>query len=264
MTQASAEEFYGQCLASARVLDEAARRWASSGDAVSALACAWGADAYAAQGVIWERVLGAAAAPRRQMYRASEALFAGMRAVTAEGGPLDDAVTCADVVRAARVRLLAQCDDALAEAIRSEWVDLDVLGTLTAPTESEVAAAVSRRLGGASAHVFVSARRAESEAAMGRALAQRVRGEEVAALQEAYEADFLALEGYLVESATAAGDSALFTVIVRWELVTAAITALGGVPEGFVAGVTSIRRALASALADADAQRLLAALPAID
>jgi len=177
---------------------------------------------------------------------------------------MGDAVTCADVVGAARVRLLDQCDDALAEAIRSEWVDLELLGNLSAPTPSDVAASASRRLSGASPQMFVTSRRAESEAAMARALAQRVRGEEVAALQEAYEADFLALEGYLVESATAAGDSALFTVIIRWDLATAAITAMGGVPEGFVAGVTSIRRALASALADADAQRMLAALPAID
>lgn len=262
MTQSSAEEFYGQCLASARVLDEAARRFASSGDAVAAVACAWGADAYSAQGVIWERVLGAAAAPRRQMYRASEALFAGMRAHDAGSGTT--IATCADAVRGARRRLLAECDDSLADAIASSWIDLDFLEGLPEPSLAEVSAAAGARLGGVSAPAFVAARRAAADAAMGRAQALRVRGEGLAALKEAYDADFLALEGYLVESAVAAGDVALLTVVIRWELATAAIAAMGGMPEVFVAGVGSIRRALASALVDADAQRMLAALPPID
>lgn len=256
----TAEEFYGQCMANAQVLEQASRRRAASGDAVGALATAWGGDIYTAQGILWERILGAAAATHRQLYRASDALFRGLRAEPVGAGAAVDA-TCADVVRAARARLLAECDDALTEAIAAAWTDVSPLDLLPAPTQSDLTAAVSVRLQGLAPAAFIARRREASRDAMARAQELRVRGESTKALQTAYEGDFLAFEAYLVESAIAAGDLALQSVAVRWELATAAISALPGLPEGFASGVAAIRGALTSGLADADAARLLATLP---
>ena len=258
----SDEEFYGQCMANARVLDEAAHRRAAAGDAVGALATCWGADIYAAQGVLWERILGAAAATQRQLYRAADALFQGLRAEAgAHTSGVDD--TCADVVRVARARLLAECDDALTAAIATAWTDVDYLAVLPAPTRSDIETAVSVRLEGLSPAAFVARRRQSATDAMSESRSLRVRGDSAGALQAAYDADFLGFEAYLVESAIAAGDTSLQSVMVRWELATAAIAALPGLPSGFAPGVAQIRRSLTSGLARADAARLLASLPTI-
>lgn len=261
MSERSAEEFFGLCVSNARVLDSAARRMADSGDAKGALATAWGSDVFAAQGVLWERILGAAAATRRQMYRAADALFAGLRAEAL--GSEQACSTCADVIELARARLLAECDVTLQAAISGAWTDIAYLGVLPAPALEDLQAAAAVRLEGMSPESFVLARRRAAEQAMADAQALRVRGDASGALQIAYDADFLAFEAYLVESAVAAGDSVLQTVTVRWELASAAIAALPGLPEAFVAGVEHIRIALCSGLADADASRLIASLPAL-
>ena len=258
----SEEEFYGLCMTNARVLDQSARRRAAAGDAVGALATCWGGDIYTAQGVLWERILGAAAATQRQMYRAADALFQGLRGEsdrTAAG--LDD--TCADVVLQARSRLLAECDEALTAAISAAWTDVRYLAVIPAPTQTDVDTAVSVRLEGLTPAAFIARRRQGAVEAMETARSLRVRGDAAAALQAAYDGDFLGFEAYLVESSIAAGDLALQSVAVRWELATAAIEALPGLPEGFVAGVTQIRRSLGSGLAQADAARMLASLPTV-
>ena len=53
-------------------------------------------------------------------------------------------------------------------------------------------------------------------------------GETSAAIQAAYQGDFTALDAYLVESAVAAGDDALLTVTIRWDLAVQAVSELAG------------------------------------
>lgn len=264
VAQQSAEEFYGQCISHARILDLAARRLAESGDAIGALAAAWGSDVYAAQGALWERVLGAAAAPRRQMYRASEALFAGLRSgsSTAEETSSED-TTCGDAIRRARAGLLAECDGMLAITIASSWTDPSYLDALPLPTDADIEAAARTRLAGLPPERFATDRREAASAAMIRAQELRVRGEAVEAVRAVYDAYFLAFEAYLVDSSVAAGDTALQSVTVRWELAAAAMAALPGLPDDFTAAASTLRDALCSALVDADAERLRACLPRV-
>jgi hypothetical protein len=104
--------------------------------------------------------------------------------------------------------------------------------------------------------MFVAQRRREAAVAMSQAQSARVKGETVAAIQSAYESDFLGLEAYLVESAVAVGDHLLQSVVVRWELASTAVSQLSGLPDGFVLAVQRIRDALGSSLSEADASRL--------
>jgi hypothetical protein len=249
----SAEEFYSQCLANARILEQSAHEHAVAGDGVSALATAWGADVFSVQAVLWERILVASTAPQRHFYRVADALFTGLNGAVA---PTMDRPACRDVLRAAREGLLAECDPALSRSIEAAWSDLSYLATIEAPTADELEAAAEERLNGQTAGMFVAQRRREAAVAMSQAQSARVKGETVAAIQSAYESDFLGLEAYLVESAVAVGDHLLQSVVVRWELASTAVSQLSGLPDGFVLAVQRIRDALGSSLSEADASRL--------
>jgi len=258
----TAEEVYAQCLVNTQVLDAAARRQALEGDPVGALTLAWGADVYAVQGVLWERIIGAAAATHRQLYRAADALFRGLRGAAPEATL--PAGSCAEVLRQARTRLLAECDEGLAAAIQAVWDEHSFLDDLAAPTAEDVQAAARSRCRGRSALAHAGALRVDARAAMQRAQSLRVRGDTTGALQESYEADLLAFEAYLLESALAAGDSGLLTVTIRWELATAAITGVDALPADFTRAVERIRQVMVSGLAESDAVRCLMSLATVD
>lgn len=258
VVSSSAEEVYSRCLGNAGVLDAAARRKADAGDPAAAVACAWAADVYAAQAVLWERIMIAASSPQRQFFRIADALVTGLRMQAAAGG----ATTAAEAVEASRRALLAACDPDLRGGITASWADLGYLAALPAPSITDLDDAAARRLGGGTAEAFVARRRQEAAEAMATAQALRIKGDAVPAIQAAYDSDLTALEAYLVESALAAGDVHLLTVTARWELAMHAMGALPGLPEGFLAAVGRIRDTLAASLGDADGQRLRAALQA--
>lgn len=258
--RATAEEFYSRCLGNVSVLTDAARRFADDGDAVGALAAAWGADTYALQAVVWERILVASSYPQRQFFRVAQALVGALAAAL----PADHEPTSAsDALAATRAGMLDACEPSLRAEVQAVWADASYLDALPAPTTEDLVGSVAARTGGLGPEVFAMQRRKESSEAMAGAQAVRVKGDTVAAIQSAYEADLLALEAYLIDSALALSDNALFTVTVRWELATAAVAALPGLPEGFVAAVTRIREALAAGLGDAEGARLQATLSAI-
>ena len=258
--RATAEEFYGRCLGNVTVLDAAARRFAAAGDAVGALAAASGADTYALQAVVWERILVASSYPQRQFFRVAEALVGGLAAHLSDGGPDR---TAADTLLATRAGMLAACDPGLRQDVEAAWGDVQYLAALPAPTEADLLASVAARTGGLGPEAFADRRRAEAADVLTQAQTLRVKGDAVAAIQTAYESDLLALEAYLVRSAAALGDASLMTVTVRWELATHAVAALPGIPDGFVAAVHRIRDALVAGLGDADGQRLRADLVAV-
>ncbi len=251
--RATAEEFYGRCLGNATLLRDAARRLADSGDAVGALATAWGADTFSVQAVVWERILVASSYPMRQYFRVAEALVASMQTALSDAHQQS---TAADVLLSARAGLLEACDPALRQDVERAWPDASFLTQLPAPTRADLDASVVDRTGGLGLDAFAAQRRRDAAVAMAQAQAKRVQGDSLAAIQGAYDADLLALEGYLVESAAAVGDPYLFTAVIRWELATQAVAGLPGLPDGFLAAVARIRDTLASALGDADGQRL--------
>lgn len=258
----SAEEFYEQCRGNAQLLDTAAHQRAAEGDAVDALALAWAADVHAAQGVLGERILGAAAGTRRRLFGAAEVLIRGMRGEVSADDPTPGSV--GDAIRAARRGLLAGCDESLAGALEQAWADVSYLDGLPAPSPQSVEERARARLEEMPVGAFVASRRRAASEQMAHAQSLRVRGDLSGALQSAYDADFLGLEAYLVESAVAAGDASLYSVVARWELAVTSVAALPGLPEGFVPAVTRIRRSMCSALSEADAVRLLASLPPVD
>lgn len=255
--RASAEEFYSRCLGNASILDAVARRSAAEGNAVAALASAWGADVYAAQAVVWERILVVASSPQRQFFRVAEALVSGL-AIPAP--PEGTSPSVREALASSRRGLLSACDADLRTGVEQAWPDHLYLSELPAPGPQGLIAAAHARLEGVSPEEFILQHRAQAAEAMAQAQALRIRGESVAAIQAAYDSDFHSLEAYLVESALATGDTHLLTVLIRWELASHAVAALPGLPDGFQAAVHRIREAITSGLGDADGARLRNAL----
>ncbi len=141
------------------------------------------------------------------------------------------------------------------------WPDSSYLAGVALPQPEELRAVGMRRLAGLSPSDFVHDRRQRSREGMQRAQEQRVTGDITTSIQSAYAADVAGLEAYLVESAEAAGDAALLTADIRWELATRAVAALPGLPSDFPSAVTAIRGALSRPLGESDGARFLATLP---
>lgn len=260
VTSGTAEEFYSRCLANAQVLEDAARRRVEEGDAVGALADAWGADVNMLQAVMWERIIAAARAPQRQFFQVAEAIVSGLHSPLAE---LDDAAQAATLGRCVayvRERMSTAFDDDLAREMARRWPDIAYLEAVPSVSAEDVAAAVSARLLGLSPSDFVSRRRSEAAAAMLEAQTHRVRGEIPEAIQSAYQGDFTALEAYLVDSAVAAGDRDLLTVTIRWDLAVHAVSEVAGLPDDFSRAVSVIRTAIVSGVGEADGRRLIESL----
>ncbi len=250
----TAEEFYARRQAHAATLDAAARAFATHGDAVDALACAWGADLAAVQSVLWARIVVGSRTPLVRYYQAGEAVI---RAVS-QRGPAEDAYpdsSAEHVIVGARRRLLRAFEPRLSREIDARLPSVDYLGTIVAPTREQVTATVSRRLMGMPWSTFVSSRRQDGAAALAQARSQLADGDVAGALRHAYDADSWLLAAYLVESAMAVGDEDLFTVTTRWELVNAAIEALPSLPTDFDAAVGRLRTTIMRELGEADGAR---------
>jgi hypothetical protein len=166
----------------------------------------------------------------------------------------------AEALLSGRALLLADFDAGTRAEIGEQWPDPAYLSAVPVPTVDDLVAAASIRLQGLGVAGFVTTRREEAQAAMAEAQALRVRGATAAAVQAAYDADMLAFEAYLVESAVAAGDALLLTVTIRWELAVVALAGMAGLPEGFLAAVAAIRDVLGRSMVDADADRWRSAL----
>ncbi|MHB1166193.1 MAG: hypothetical protein ACYC3K_13345 [Candidatus Nanopelagicales bacterium] len=250
----SAEEFFSRRVADAGVLQEAARAHAAEGDIVSAMASALASDIATMQAVLWERINISPRSPQRQFFQAAEALTG---AVASLADPDDAAPTSvADVIAAERARVLSAVDDALAADVAGRWPDVRFLDAYPAPVDQDLAESLAQRLEGMTVQGFVHERRTAAERTMLEAQSARVRGATAEAIALAYESDFLALEAYLAESAVVAGDPWLLTAISRWDLVVRAVGELASLPEGFGDAVLTVRRAMTSALGDADGTRL--------
>lgn len=252
-----AEEFYSARRENALVLEQAARRRVAEGDVAGALVMAWGADVETWQSAAWERLVVVAGDTPREFFAAARVVLAG----DASAGPALSGADCEDALRRLRRRMTDGLDPALARTMSTAWPDSSYLAGIPLPTADDARSVGLRRLAGLSPSDFIRDRHQRSREGMLRAQEQRVTGDVTTAVQSAYAADVAALEAYLVESAQAAGDRALLTAEIRWELATRAVSSLPGLPSDFPSAVTAIRAALARPLGESDGGRFLATLP---
>jgi hypothetical protein len=254
----SAEEFFGGLLSSSLILHRASVEHAANGHLVPAVACELGSDLAALESVVWERLNILPSAPQRQYFRMAGKVVAGLQ--DPQTWPAADDESAAAFIAAMRESMLGALDPALASDVTERWPDVAHLASLPAPSQRDFQEAVNERLEGRSPGQFIDAKRAAARTSMAESRSLRVRGDIAGAVHSAYASDSVALEAYLVQSAALAGDTALLTVIARWELATYAIAQLSILPDGFLAATTLIRETLAAGIGDADGERLLATL----
>lgn len=253
-SQSSAEEFFSRRIGDAHVLLEASRRHAADGDAVGALATTLASDMATLQALLWERINMAPRAPQRQLFQAAEALTATMSGLAEETA--QDWSSAANLVTSARGRMTEALDEAMTAEVRSRWSDVEFLAAFAAPNVEDLDRSLAHRTDGLPVSEFIMKRRSSASKAMLQAQSSRVRGATSEAITAAYESDFQSLEAYLAESSWVLGDVWLLTAIARWDLVTHAVSEIPRLPDGFIDAVTLVRRAMTTALGDADGARL--------
>ena len=249
----SDEELYSRFQSNVAILSSGMKREAAAGDVVGAISLAWGADTSVVEAVLWEHSTVLARYPTRKFFQLGENLVEQVPSVLAGAAPSD---TASGVVERARSAIVAAAEPSLRNSLSSAWTDVADLHPLPAPSEKDLLDSVRRRTGGLEIEAFITHRRQESVESMTAALGAEASGETATAIEMAYASDLYALEGYLVESAIALGDTFLMTVTIRWELITEAIAMMADLPQEFAPAVEAIRAAVAAAVGEAEWSRL--------
>lgn len=247
----TAEQLRTQCAQQASVLVRASQSHAASGRVVESVAAMLAAEIASLQATLIRHLLIESKAPFFEYFELGQQLAASLSAQT-QG----QETSAAEQIRAGRTMCAHELTPVVLEQWSDTFADLAHLERLPAVTESMLDAFVSTRLQGRTAAQLVHERRRQAQEAFLRAQAQRMQGDAAAAIRSAYEGDSRSLEAYLVESAQAAGDVHLLTVSSRWDLASAAVAELSGLPDGFVPAVEAIRRAVVTGLGEPDGGRL--------
>ncbi|MDP2012743.1 MAG: hypothetical protein Q8L05_00805 [Actinomycetota bacterium] len=256
--QFSADAIYAQTLHRARVFERASRRKAAAGEALSALIFAWGADISLMQTSLFERVVLGAKALTRQYFAEAQTLLAAFDPTLPDTVGVE---SVADMQLRVREQLFRALPRDLAMDVTGRLPDITYLAALPAPTADAMRRGVRERLQGLSSTQFCARRRRDADELMLQALAAHARADKRSAADLSYQSVVLCLEAYLVESAEAAGDHGLWTVELRWELGTCAMSELVGLPDDFHSAVITVREALAHGLGEPDGTRFLSMLP---
>lgn len=252
----SAEVFHGRCLANAQTLERAARAWAQGGESVRALFAAWGADLSVIEALAWERIVASSTIPTREFFDTAGRLIA--QAAGPESPSSRSADTVEGLLLQSRATALAGFNPELAHAMKAQLPDTAYLAGLAAPSLAEVAAHARAWLEGMTPEGYVQARHSALSECMSAIHLERVRANVPGAIAAAYDAAFLALDAYLVESSIAADDRALGTTVIRYAIATAAMGDLPALPDDYARAVATIHDTLCMALGDADGDRLRA------
>ena len=253
---------YDQTLRRARIYERASRREAAEGQPLSALIFAWGTDLSHMQTSLYEQALVGRKASLRQFFAEAQVLLAAFRLESGEG--LEER-SVAEMMMRAREQLLLALPSTMAMDISGRLPDVTYLSQLPSPSAEELHSGARARLQGAESGRFVAERRTQAALTMQAAVnAARGQGDVEGAIQLAYQADALASEAYLVESAETAGDSALWTVELRWELIARALDGLVELPGDFRSALAAVRAAIGEGLGDPDGARLRLTLEQLD
>ena len=222
-------------------------RYAYDGDQRMAQLAAWAGDVHVLEELLWENGLEQAPDPLAQLAAVGESVALAVEELAQHlpDGPL----TARAVVEAAREALVTTFDESVHGLLVDRFGDLGQLDEAAPAAGSLTNAHTTRRTGVRQVRDVPAERdrAARLEGRTAEALAAELRtaaadcatmagllaadGESEAAGRLARQADTAAFEAYLVAAAVAAGDDALATVDLRWEL------AAGGTGRGRLTAV---------------------------
>ena len=192
------------------------RRQAGEGDVRRAQLAAWAADVHVLEELLWENGLGEAPDPYEQLAAIGEAVASAIEALA---GDAPDDLSPREVVELARHAMVTTFDASVHELLEQRLSDLAHLEQVQPLPQAPDA---RDRLAGRTHDELVSELRTAAADCMAVAQLMAAEGEPEAALRLARQSDDAAFEAHLVNAAVAAGDTALATVDLRWELARAA------------------------------------------
>ena len=236
------------------------RSYAARGEGRLAQLAVWAADVQALQVLLWESGLGSAPDPDAQLAAVAEAV----------SGSLDDHIdaphapaTIRESVERARDAMVTAFDESVHVMLAERFVPLDHLDALAAPGPEEARDSRSRRLAGRTPEKLVTDLRQTAGDCMAVAVAMAEDGDLAGATYQARQADLASFEAYLVSAALGAGDVALATVDLRWDLATAADRDVPLATDDPHGDVTRFRDRLASVVGPTEEPALRACFEAV-
>lgn len=193
------------------------RRYVAAGEPRLAQLAAWSADVHVLEELLWSNGLAQAPDPAAELALIGETIAAAIEAAAAELG--DTGPTGREVVEVARQALVTTFDPSVHDLLTERFEDLAHLDRCPVDRAVDPIDRTEARLAGLSAADLVAELR--TAAADCRAMAEVLTagdepdaGERMARLSDA-----AAFEAHLLTAAVQAGDEALVTVDLRWDLV---------------------------------------------
>jgi hypothetical protein len=194
------------------------RRHADDGDLRMAQLAAWAGDVHVLEDLLWQNGLAQAPDPAAQLAAVGESVAASVEELAETLAP-GVWLTAREVVEAAREAMVTTFDESVHGLLADRFVDLAQLDEHRADTSVDRASRTSERLGGrTAADLAAELRTAAGDCATMAGLLE-AGGEPEAAVRLSGQADAAAFEAHLVSAAIRAGDDALVTVDLRWDLV---------------------------------------------
>lgn len=192
------------------------RRYVRDSDLRMAQLAAWAGDVHVLEDLLWRNGLAQAPDPAAELAAIGESVAASVEDLAAElpAGP----VAARSLVEAAREAMVATFDPSVHELLTDRFADLSALDECTQAAGQPVSP-TTPRMDGRPAVVLAAELRAAAGDCATMADLLTAAGESEAAGRLARQAETAAFEAYLVAAATRAGDHALATVDLRWDLV---------------------------------------------
>ena len=254
MRQFTPEMLYADTMTRKHSYGDLSQAYAMAGNAYGAVMSAWLADINTVQAVMWERVMIATPDPEAAFVVIGSTITRTLAAQPTIGQGASTARDCIEHARAAMAHGFAE---STLRAVEADYLPLDHLTHLPAPTAEQVTKTRASRLGGMDVAAVSTRRRSDARDLMRVAVAMADEGMTTEAMQQAWQADWATLESYLLDSAALCGDDTLVSVDFRWAIASAAVSQIPGLPANFVEAVTTIREAMAKALGMIEGSRLV-------
>ncbi len=194
------------------------RRYAVAGDLRMALLAAWSSDLHVLEELLWSNGLEQAPDPAAELAAIGANVAASVEAAAA--GLADDGPTARELAETARRALVTTFDPSVHELLTDRFEDLSHLDSCPRPErDADPVERTSARLAGLSAEALAAELRTAAADCAAMAEMLLAGGEQDAGHRMARQSDAAAFEAHLVTAAVRAGDDALVTVDLRWDLV---------------------------------------------
>lgn len=230
--------------------------YAARGDGRLALLALWAADVLVLQSLLWESGLSSAPDPDAQLAAVGRAVDTSLRTSTVASGASGsdatvDSGTPTSALQSARAALMSTFDESVHTMLAQRFASSAHLDGLTATAHTPAPSRTSR-LGDRSVPELCEDLRVAAADCMAVSAAMARAGLVCDARAQARLSDMASFEAYLLDAATAVGDTSLATVDLRWDIATAAVDNITEVPEDVPEAVTQLREILVGAVGPAE------------